>query len=158
MIDSIDAVQEFEKYYGILKGKPKMKIQDWDTLYNVVFPVVLDWSAIPVHVCVVAHVKQEEGEGTGVGVKGFSLQGAFKNRMPRWFDYIIHLVSGPDGERYAITHPMINRGYKYTAKDRHGTLDSLKQSGVIKIPAKDGIPSNEIAKAITKVHKYGDPK
>jgi len=158
VIDSIDAVQEFEKYYGILMGKSKMKIQDWDTLYNIVFPVVLDWSALPVHVVVVAHVKQEEGEGTGVGVKGFSLQGAFKNRMPRWFDYIIHLTSGPDGQRYAVTHPMITKGYKYTAKDRHGTLDPLKKAGVIEIPAVDGFPSDAIAQAIVKVHKFGDPK
>lgn len=158
VVDSIDAVQEFEKYYGILKGsRPKMKIQDWDTLYNVVFPVVLDWSALPVHVVVVAHVKQEDGESS-VGVKGFSLQGAFKNRMPRWFDYIIHLVAGPEGKRYAITHPMINKGYKYTAKDRHGTLDSLKTSGVINIPAEDGFPSTDIAKAIINAHGYGEPK
>ena len=156
VIDSIDAIQEFEKYFGVLKGRSKMQIQDWDTLYNVVFPVVLAWSALPIHVVVVAHVRQEEGEDNKPGVKTFALQGSFKDRMPRWFDYILHLVAGPDGKRFVISQPMIAKGYQYKAKDRHNSLASLANNNIIELPAnEDGYPSPQIATVIVGAHKNG---
>jgi hypothetical protein len=153
VLDSIDGIQETEKYFGVLKGRTKMQMQDWDTLYNVIFPLVLAWSSLPIHVVVVAHVKQEEGEEGKPGVKSFSLQGSFKDKMPRWFDYILHLAAGPDGKRFVITQPMISKGYQYKAKDRHGVLAALAKGGYIELPLTEkGFPTSEISDTISKAH------
>ena len=149
VIDSLDAVQQPVKLFDILKGRRKMERDDWDVLLNLMAPLVLEWQQLPIHVVVTTHSKRVEGEKGRPGIVGLSVQGSLRVQVPRWFDLILHIWAGPDGKRVVITQPMIRKGYRYTAKDRHNQLASLLKSGVILLPAdKEGYPSDEIAKAI----------
>lgn len=153
VIDSIDAFQENEKYFGILKGKTRMSMQDWGDLYNMVFPYVLQWQALPIHVVVTSHVKQYEGDNGVPGVKTFSLQGSFKDTFPRWFDYVLHIVSGKEGVRTIITQPMISNNYKFYAKDRHNLFREVTEGkGYMVSEHVNGVPTSEQANLITKYH------
>jgi len=148
VIDSVDAIQQPVKMFEILRGRTKMERQDWDTLLNKLTPLVLEWNALPINVVVTAHTRRLDGEGGRPGTMGFSVQGSLKAQMPRWFDYILHIVAGPDGKRFVVAQPTISKGYRYVAKDRHGTLGHLGKNGIIELPAQDGYPSSDIARAI----------
>jgi len=155
IIDSIDQFQENEKFYGVLKGKTRMTVQEWGDLFNVVYPIVLQWMALPVHVVVISHIKQTEGDDTKPGYKTFSLQGGFKDTFPKGFDEIIHLVSGTEGKRTALFQPMIVGGYRYEAKDRHHIFSKPtggKNSMTVSVDD-EGYPGNEIANIICEFHK-----
>jgi len=148
VIDSIDALQQPVKMFEVLKGRTRMERNDWDTLLNLLQPVVLEWHALPIHVVVIAHTKRTDGEEGKPGSMDFGVQGSLKGQMPRWFDYILHLVAGPDGKRFVVTQPTISKGYRYLAKDRHNRLSALGRSGIIDLPAKDGYPDDLIARTI----------
>lgn len=148
VIDSLDALQQSIKMFRILRGRTKMELQDWDMLLNELQPLVLAWNALPIHVVVVAHSKREEGEEGRPGDMNFSVQGSLKAQIPRWFDYILHIAAGADGKRYVVTQPTISRGYRYTAKDRHGRLKELGKNGIIELESEDGYPDNTIANRI----------
>ena len=73
--------------------------------------------------------------------------------MPRWFDYILHLVAGSDGKRFVISQPMTVKGYQYKAKDRHNLLAGMASNSVIELPAEDGYPSSQITNVIIGAHR-----
>ena len=149
IIDSLDAIQQSIKMFRILKGRTRMELQDWDTLLNELLPLVLAWNSLPIHVVVVAHTKREESKQEGhPGDMGFGVQGALKAQIPRWFDYILHITTGVDGKRYVVTQPMIAKGYRYVAKDRHNGLAPLAKNGIIDLPGDNGYPSAEIARRV----------
>ena len=61
----------------------------------------------------------------------------------------MHVASGVDGERLVITQPMISRGVRYMAKDRHDVLSKLQGNKPwIDVTSKTGWPNDSIAKAI----------
>jgi hypothetical protein len=151
-IDSIDALQQSKKQ-EILNGRPKLQLNDWDAMLNVMMPVVLKWSQLKCSVVVTAHTKQEEGEEGKPGIRSFSLQGAFKDQMPRWFSEILQIVAGPDGKRQLISQPQIYRGYQIKAKDRHSILVPLSKNGIMELPLINGRPTEVVAKAILEYHK-----
>jgi len=151
IIDSIDAIQQSVKMFSILKGRNAMKTSDWDTLLNMLLPLVLKWNALPVHVAVISHAKETQGKKEGIGSVGFSVQGALRTQMPHWFGCILHMVAGNDGTRSLITQPMVTGGLRYTAKDRHRRLAEFLPAGkkYIKVDVdEDGYPMNDIAKAL----------
>ena len=68
--------------------------------------------------------------------------------MPRWFDAILHIGTSANGKFVAV-QPCIVQGYRYTAKDRHGTLVRLSGKNVLKLELdEEGYPGDEIANAI----------
>ena len=149
VIDSIDAIQQTVKMFDVLKGRSKIERSDWDTMLNLLTPLVLDWHALPVHVVVVAHTKRTDGESGKPGSMDFGVQGSLRVQMPRWFDCILHLVAGPDGKRFVVTQPTISKGYRYLAKDRHNMLAQLTQKGILDLPGdNDGYPADTIARAV----------
>jgi len=149
VIDSVDAIQQPVKMFEILRGRSKMERSDWDTLLNKMTPLVLNWNALPINVVVIAHTKRVDGENGKPGTMDFSVQGSLRTQMPRWFSLILHIVAGPDGKRFVVTRPMIAKGYRYVAKDRHGALSGLGKNGIIDLQVDDaGYPSDEIAQAI----------
>ena len=152
ILDSVDAIQQPVNMYGILHGRSKMERSDWDTLLNLMTPLVLDWHALPVHLVAIAHTKRVDGENGKPGTMDFSVQGALRSQMPRWFSLILHLVAGPDGKRFLVSQPTIAKGYRYVAKDRHNLLKVLgrpKSPGIIDVPAdEDGYPTSQVAEAI----------
>jgi hypothetical protein len=149
VIDSVDAVQQPVKMFEVLRGRTRMERNDWDTMLNLMSPLVLDWNALPIHVVVIAHTKRRDGEDGKPGTMDFSVQGSLRAQMPRWFGHILHLVAGPDGRRSVVTQPTIYKGYRYLAKDRHNTLAHLGKDGVVRLPAgEDGYPDDAIARAI----------
>jgi hypothetical protein len=147
VIDSIDAIQQTVKMFRILRGRTKMKLEDWDTLLNEMQPMALEWGALPIHVVVVAHTKRTEKE-EGISGMDFSVQGSLRSHMPRWFDYILHIATEADSKRTLITQPTIYREHRYTAKDRHGHLTAALQGNVVSIYSEDGWPTNAIARMI----------
>lgn len=148
VIDSLDALQQAIKAFRILKGRVKMELHDWDALLNELMPLVLAWNSLPINVVVIAHTKREESKRENTpGDMGFGVQGALKAQVPRWFDYILHIATGADGKRFVVTQPMIARGYRYVAKDRHDKLSKLGKNGVVELPAVDGYPDDTIARA-----------
>jgi hypothetical protein len=152
VIDSIDAIQQPVKMYEVLRGRSRMERNDWDTLLNLLTPLVLDWHAVPINVVVIAHTKRTDGEDNKPGTMDFGVQGSLKAQMPRWFSHILHIVTGPEGQRYLVTQPMISKGYRYMAKDRHGTLAHLGKNGFSELTAdEDGYPTDAIARAICKL-------
>lgn len=151
VIDSIDAIQQPVKMYEVLRGRSKMERSDWDTLLNLLTPLVLDWHALPINVVVIAHTKRSEGEEKRPGSMDFGVQGSLRSQMPRWFSHILHIVSGPDGERFVVTEPTVSKGYRYLAKDRHHSLAHLGTNGVIKLPCDaDGYPDDRITRVICR--------
>jgi hypothetical protein len=149
VIDSIGAIQQPVKMYEVLRGRSRMERNDWDTLLNLLTPLVLDWHAVPVNVVVIAHTKRTDGEGNKPGSMGFGVQGSLRSQMPRWFSHILHIVAGPDGQRFVVTQPTVSKGYRYLAKDRHNSLTHLGDKGIIPLPAdEDGYPDGTIAQVI----------
>jgi len=154
VIDSIDALQRAVASFEILKGRTKMEMQDWGVLLEKMSPLVLEWSALSIGVVVVSHVKIKESDDKADKVRDavLAVRGALKDEMPRWFSHILHIVSGPDAKRVVITQPLIRRGFRYLAKDRHNSLAGISdQRGVVSLPAEDGYPSSEIADIICGV-------
>lgn len=148
VIDSINMVQQAVKV-AILRGRTKMQLQDWDQMLNLMMPLVVDWHAVSKHVVVVAHSRRREKEGQP-DLLTFAVQGSLRSQMPRWFDCILHLNVGKEGQRFVMTQPIIYRGVKYMAKDRHQVLkDVSNDSGIIKLENNDGYPSDRIARAVT---------
>jgi hypothetical protein len=152
VIDSIDAIQRAVQSFEILKGRTKMEMQDWGRLLERMQPLMLKWSTLPVHVVVVSHVKRRETtENSQQKVQDATLavRGALREEMPRWFSTILHIVSGGDGKRYVIAQPMIHKGTRYLAKDRHNHFLGVAEKGVINLPAdEEGYPGPEIARTI----------
>lgn len=151
VLDSIDAVQQPVKMFDILRGRTKMERGDWDTMLNLMTPLVLEWHALPIHVVVIAHTKRTDGEQGKPGSMDFGVQGSLRVQMPRWFDYILHIVAGPDGERFVVTQPTISKGYRYLAKDRHGKLADMAAKGILPLPDNGtGYPDSTIAKVVCR--------
>jgi len=148
VLDSIDALQQPVKMFEVLKGRSKMEREDWDTLLNLLQPLVLEWNALPIHVVVIAHTKRTEGEKGRPGTMDFGVQGALKTQMPRWFDYILHITTGPDGSRALVVQPTIHKGYRFLAKDRHNQLAPVSKGGLIELPGKNGYPDDLIAQTV----------
>ncbi len=159
VIDTLDVVQQAAKMFDILRGRTRMERNDWDVLLNLMQPLVLKWNSLPINVVVIAHTKTIDGEGRKPGVRGFGVQGSLRTQLPGWFSVIMHLVAGPDGKRFVVTQPMISKGFRYVAKDRHGILaDLADEYGIIKVPANEaGYPNDTIAQTIchTNGHKGG---
>ena len=148
VIDSLDAIQQPVKMFEVLKVRTMMERGDWDTLLNMLQPLVLEWNALPIHVVVIAHTKRIDGEEGKPGSMDFGVQGALRAQMPRWFDYILHIATGPDGKRTVVTQPMIHKGHRYLAKDRHDGLRDLSRGGLIDLPGTNGYPDSRIANTI----------
>ncbi|NIV32836.1 MAG: AAA family ATPase [Anaerolineae bacterium] len=149
VIDSIDAIQQPVKMFEVLHGRTKMERGDWDTLLNLMTPLVLDWHALRIHVVVTAHTKRRDGEGNRPGSMDFSVQGSLRAQMPRWFSHILHIVAGPGGKRTLVTQPTIYKGYRYLAKDRHNMLADLATKAAVPLPADEaGYPDDTIARTI----------
>ena len=149
VIDSLDAIQQSIKAFEILRGRTRMERNDWDALMNRMMPLVLGWNSLPIHVVAIAHVKRSNGEGSKPGNMDLAVQGAMRTQMPRWFDYILHVVAGKNGKRHVIIQPMPINGYSYLAKDRHNRLAKLSDSSHIPLPAnEDGYPEDRIARII----------
>lgn len=149
IVDSADAIQQAAKVFSILKGRTKMERGDWGTLLEIMTPVLLEWQALPVNGIIIAHTKRRAGESKRPGELGFSVQGALKDQMPRWFSIIMHIMTGVDGKRYVVTQPMVHKNSRIQAKDRHNVLAGLvDRNSVVKLPGKDGYPNNAIANAI----------
>lgn len=149
VLDSADAIQQAAKVFSILRGRTKMERADWGTLLEIMTPVLLEWQSLPINAIIIAHTKRRAGETKRPGELGFSVQGALKDQMPRWFSIIMHIMAGTDGARYVVTQPMIHKNNRIQAKDRHNVLAELvDRNGIIKLPAKDGYPSQDIANAI----------
>jgi len=55
---------------------------------------------------------------------------------------------GPDGKRYVVMQPMISKGYRYQAKDRHNRLTPLGKNGVIDLAGENGYPDTAIARVV----------
>jgi hypothetical protein len=149
VIDSLDAIQQAIKQSSILQGKVKMQLSDWDVMLNLFHPIVNAWHAVPCHVVAISHTRRVDGEGNKPGIMGFALQGSLRTQLAAWFDYILHLTAGGDSRRYIVLDPGIQKGYKYTAKDRHGRLASIADNSKwIDITGKEGYPDSRVADTI----------
>jgi len=151
ILDSIDAIQQTVATFDpMLKGKLKWSYDEWGILLNKVRPINMKLQALPLHVVMVAHTRTFEAEGRGQpGVMTLSVQGALARELPRWFSCILHIVEGPNMKRKVATQPTIYRGYRVEAKDRHDLLINLRdKEGIVDLPATNGYPSDEIAKAL----------
>lgn len=158
VIDSIDQVQRAVQTFEILKGRTKMQIQDWGTLLELMYTLVMAWASLPIPVVVVGHVKRmgDDDESSKVKTANLAVRGALKNEMPGWFSYILHIVTGPDGKRTVIRDNMIYKGTRYLAKDRHNVLGGIAmgtsgaQSKIINITSTTGWPDSKIADTIMR--------
>lgn len=138
VLDTFDTVQ-FTQKRKLLGSRTKMEWEDWGNLLELCAPLLEDIGVCPIHVVVTAHAKDEapyRDQKTNKwmpGSLGLDLQGAIAAKLPSWFDYILFLAAGDDGDRYVIWQPGVykhhEQPYKYLAKDRHHTFDSLKTNG-----------------------------
>ena len=159
VIDAIDDIQLSCKLYGVLRGRTHMERDDWDTILNLMSPLMLDLNTLPIHVVVTAHTKKTEAfvdKKTGKKYPAelsLAMQGAIKNQLPGWFDVVGHIIADANGNRYLVTGPKTFRGYRLVAaKDRHGLLSSLlDRNGLIPLPAdEDGYPDDRVARALCR--------
>lgn len=151
VLDSIDAIQQTVATFDpLLKGKLKWSYDEWGILLNKVKPINMKFQSIPIHTVMVAHTRTDEPAREGqFGAMGLSVQGALGRELPRWFSNILHIVLEPDGSRKVATQAVKDNWYRIEAKDRHGLLRSMAdRKGFVKLPAQDGYPSLDIARAI----------
>ena len=149
VIDSLDQVQRAVQTFEILKGRTKMQMQDWGVLLEKMYPLVLEWSSLPINVVVVGHTKRVLKEDGGMSENTLAVRGALKDELPGWFSMILHVTSGVEGQRSLVTQPMISRGVRYTAKDRHNVLGPLTgKNKFIDITSETGWPNNRVAEVI----------
>ena len=158
VIDSIDAFQQGEKQ-RIMKENRRttMQMQDWGTLLDRMTPIMHTWSGLPIHVVVIAHVKESSPDDSSMGQVGLAVQGGFKDAMPRWFDYILHLRGRDRENRMVFTQPVVVSNVKYLAKDRHGTFNTLleDEKAYFQIEEVDNLPERKVADLIRKRHVLG---
>ena len=159
VIDAIDDIQLACKLYEVLNGRPHMERDDWDTILNLMSPLMLDLNALPVNVIVIAHTKRVESyvdKKTGrryPAEQGLAMQGAIKNQLPGWFDIVVHIIADGNGNRYLVTGPKTFRGYRLlAATDRHGLVSgTLDENGLVPLPAdENGYPDPAVAMAICR--------
>jgi hypothetical protein len=138
-----------------------MERQDWGTLLNMMRPINMMLSSLPVHVVVTAHTKTRDGEQNRPGIMDLSVQGALRDQMPRWYDAILHLAELQNSQRVVVSQPTIFKGSRWLAKDRHNLLASTymkkgktEEYGVTDLPASEGYPTNLLAKAICGEEYY----
>ena len=150
VIDTLDAIQKACKTFEILGGKSNMSWDDYGRLLELMTELMLEWNNLPCHIVVCGHTKQREEEGERYGIATIKLAGSLRDEVPDWFDVILHVQAGQDGRRFVMSQPLVSRGVRYLAKDRHGLLTGLSnEKGFIELEdAGDGYPSSKIADAI----------
>ncbi|GAG53358.1 unnamed protein product, partial [marine sediment metagenome] len=122
VIDPLDVVQQACKQFDVLKGsRSKMEWDDWDTILNLMLPLILDLNSLPVHTVVISHVKRKEGKKTkrGDNLPGFmeaAMQGSLRSQLPGWFDVVLHILVNDEGERGVLISPRTHQGYRILAK------------------------------------------
>jgi hypothetical protein len=135
-----------------------MEQQDWGMLLEALLPFANAIMSCPLHVVVVAHSKDEAPTKDAPGDAGLDLQGAIKNKLPGWFDYILHLVSGEDNARHVIFQPTtikLKSGlvYHFLAGDRHNTFKDYGVTTVLKMDPKTLEIDSQIVDKIMARHK-----
>lgn len=147
VLESLDFLQQTIKYHEILNRKSFMGQKEWGKLLDIMSPIVMSWSNLPVHFVATAHTKEQEEDATGE-TSTFALQGGIRTQLPGWFSIILHtVISG--GGMYVVSNPVRSRGKMIMAKDRHGVCsDLLNDKGVIDITTESGWPDEDIARAI----------
>lgn len=153
IIDPIDQIQRAVQTWQVLKGKDTMQMRDWGKLLEMMYPLVLEWSSLTCNLVVVGHVNRRGDEENKQVVEAMlAVKGSLRRELPGWFSMILHVTAGVEGRRYVVPQPMISKGVKYTAKDRHNILGALKKPGspYIEITSKTGWPTIEIADLICK--------
>ena len=158
VIDPIDQIQRSVQT-KILAGKDVMQMRNWGQLLEQMYPLVLEWSGLDCYLVVVGHVKrQADDDNRNKPVEAtLAVRGALKSELPGWFSIILHVIAGVEGKRSVVSQPMISKGVRYVAKDRHNVLASLG-SPLIDITSKSGWPGPEVANTICGGNDGGTAK
>jgi len=151
IIDSIDAMQETDKYLAVIPST-KFKAMDergWGKLADDMWPLTVALNDLPIPVVVISHTRERETPNSPVLDVTFNLQGSFRATMTRTFSEILVTLLSSDNKRYVLCQPFTTGTRKYSAKDRHQRLDSLATKGMVCIEGEDGYPPTSIAELIT---------
>lgn len=150
VIDTLSALQEACQIYEVMQGARVMDWDKYDVLLSLMQELVPEWQNLPVHAVINCHSKKRDAEGEQWDEVKPNLAGSIRDRLPKWFDLILHLTVGKNGVRYVITDEVVINGVKYLAKDRHGELNHLLEEGVkyIELDNLDGYPDSTIADVI----------
>lgn len=150
VIDTLSALQEACQIYEVMRGARTMDWDKYGQLLSLMQELVPEWQNLPVHIVVNCHSKKREVEGDKIDEASPNLAGSIRDRLPKWFDLILHMQVGSKGERFVVTDDVVIRGVRYLAKDRHDELVPLleKNSKYIKLDNLDGYPDNRIADLI----------
>ena len=180
-IDSLDAIQT-TKIQQIKRGVAYMQQSNWGKILDQFTELFIGDKAIfkmqiPIiliaHTLVIPPVYNQTKEGDPVlqtsGRRKWAVQGSLKDKLDRWFDYIIHVVKGGEIKakegnadlRIALVDPLYRDATHFGAGDRTGLLKALadKDTGgkMISLPEDEknpGFPKIDIMAAIVAGHKW----
>lgn len=151
VVDTVDTFQQILKYQNVMGSKPFMDQPAWGKLLDVLTPIVFDLKAIPIPVIMVSHTStiDPEAGSNQKGIKTWAIQGSLRAHMPAWFDVVLHVVWGKDGERWVVTNRVFRDGYEVYAKDRH----TIFEEKWYKIESDTGYPTADVLEKIWR--RYG---
>jgi len=159
VIDPIDQIQRAAET-KILGTKTTMQMRDWGTLLNTMYPIVLEWSGLPITVVVVGHVKVRGDDDARVKDAMLAVKGALRDELPGWFSLTLHVIAEEKAKRYVVKQPLTRGNIRYLAKDRHNLLKSLgdPESMLIDITSDTGWPDSTIADLVCGKEEDGGSK
>ena len=177
VIDSLDALQTATIQRR--KAQGKMYQNDWgiilDRFVNMMEGENAIFQKLKIPVIIIAHVKTEppvftqDKDGNTImvrnAIRDWGLAGSLVDKLDRYFDYIIQIVSGGEigakdkEKRIALIAPFVANSTNFKAGDRTGVLRELAAEGQKYIeldedPDNPGFPKKDIMGHIAKKHTW----